>query len=92
MRWPGAATLGRGGDVGREKGMSQSDKKRALKKALFSSGSKKFKKIGRLPPEEQAEAHKTTMRDVAGDLGITDEKTLQQLEDHALKEFRRKMN
>ena len=72
--------------------MSQSDKKRALTKALFSAKSKKFKKIGTLPPEEQAEAHKTLMRDVAGDLGITDEKTLQRLEDHAIREFRRKMN
>ena len=70
----------------------QDDKKRALKRALFSSGSKNFKKIGNLPPEEQAEAHKALMRDVAGDLGITDEKTLQELEDHAIKEFRRKMN
>jgi DNA-binding NtrC family response regulator len=67
-------------------------RKAPVKQALLSSGSSRFRRIERLTPEQQAEAHKTNMRDVAGDLGITDEKTLQKLEDHAVRENRRKLN
>lgn len=71
--------------------MSQGNTKRAVKKALLNSVSR-VKEIRSLPAEEQAEAHKKLMRDIAGDLGVTDEKTLQLLEEHAVKEFRRKLD
>jgi 2-hydroxychromene-2-carboxylate isomerase len=71
--------------------MSRDNMKQAMRKARLRSALA-LKKIRTLPIEQQAEANQQLMQDIARDLGITDENALQLLDDHAVKEFLRKLN